>query len=114
MSTTIWERTETALSGLGVDLAANVMLSDTDDTLPDTFLVYQLISSPPAQAADDDETLRWYRMQVAAYSRDGLATLPDIPAAMVAAGFTKSIWRELPYNQDSRHFGIAYDFIYTE
>jgi hypothetical protein len=112
--TTIWERTASALAGLGVDMAANVFLSETGDTLPDQFIVYQLISSPPQQAADNVETLRTYRMQVTVYDRAGLAALPDVPAAMVTAGFTKSMYRELPYNEKTRHFGLAMEFLYLE
>lgn len=110
--TTIWERTSTALAGLSVPMAANVMLSNTAASLPDQFIVYQLISSPPAQAAEDAETLRWYRMQVTVWDRAGLANLPDVQAAMVAAGFTKSMYRELPYDEATRHFGLAMEFLY--
>lgn len=110
--TTIWELTEDALDGLGVSLAANVMQSQTGTALPDQFIVYQLISSPPAQAADDAETLRSYRMQVAVYNRAGLISLPDIEGAMVTAGFRKSMYRELPYNQLTRHYGLAMEFNY--
>lgn len=111
----VWEETYSALSGLGYALAANVMLSDTAGSLPDEYLVYQVISSPPVLHADHTERIRWYRMQVTAYSRNGLATMPVlVQAAMVAAGFTKSVFRELPYNQETRHFGYAMEFIWME
>lgn len=111
----IWETTKTALTGLGYDLAANVMLDETAGSLPDTFLVYQVISSPPAQHGDEVERLRWYRVQVTVYARGGLATVPTlVAAAMVTAGFTKSVFREIPYNQETRHFGYAMEFIWLE
>lgn len=111
---TIWEIAKTALDTLGLPVAANVYLSATGDALPDTYLVYFLVSSPPLMHADDFEILRSYRVQVTAYSRTGLATLPDISAAMVAAGFSRSGQRELPYNQQTRHYALALDFIYIE
>jgi hypothetical protein len=91
------------------------MLDETGGSLPDTFLVYQVISSPPALHADQVEKIRWYRMQVTVYARGGLASVPDlVAAAMVAAGFSKSVFRELPYNPDTRHFGYAMEFIWME
>lgn len=80
-------------------------------TLPDTFLVYTLISSPPVQHADNAETERAYRIQVNILSRSGLASLPDVDTAMLAAGFQKSSFRELPRSNDSAHFGLAKDYI---
>ena len=112
--TTIWERTVSALTGLSVDMAANVMIQATADALPDQYIVYQLISSPPEQHGDNVERLRTYRMQVAFYDRAGLATMPAIPAAMVTAGFSKSMYRELPYNEITRHYGLAMEFLYLE
>lgn len=111
--TTIWETTYDALDGLGYDLAANVLRVDTGSELPDEFLVYQLISDPPELHADDAETLRSYQMQVSVYSRSGLATIPAlVEAAMLAAGFTRLPSRELPYNRQTRHYGLAMDFNY--
>jgi len=110
----IWELTEDALDGLGVDLAANVMIRATASALPDSYIVYQVISSPPLQHGDNVERLRWWRMQVTYYSRAGLIAMPAIEAAMVTAGFTKSMFRELPYNELTRHYGFAMDFIYLE
>lgn len=111
----VWETTYNALSGLGYELAANVMLDPTAGSLPDTYLVYQVISSPPLLHADEVEKLRWYRMQVTLYSRTGLATVPGlVAAAMVAAGFSKSVFRELPYNQETRHYGYEMEYIWLE
>jgi hypothetical protein len=110
---TIWEITQDALDGLGVPVAESVMISSTKVPLPDLYLVYQLIDAPPILHAEDLEVMRYYRMQVTIYSRDGLANLPNVADAMVEAGFTRSSIRELPYNIDTRHYGLAMDFIYT-
>lgn len=110
----IWSRTKTALTSLSQPMAANQYLVATGADLPDLFMVYQLISSPPEQHADNVETMRSYRMQVSVYSRTGLDSLPAVATAMVAAGFTRSLITELPYNQLTRHYGLALEFIYTE
>jgi len=80
------------------------------DALPDTYLVYTLISSPPEQHADNAETERSYRIQVSIFSKSGLAVLPDVDTPMLAAGFKKSNFRELPRSKDSAHFGLAKDY----
>jgi len=110
----IWERVKNALTGLGVPISANLHIEASGAELPDLFLVYFLVSSPPEQSADDHETLRSYRMQVSAYSRNGLTSLPNIDGAMVAAGFSRGPQRELPFNELTRHFGLALEYIYLE
>jgi hypothetical protein len=108
---TIWERVAAALAGLGVPVGANVLIANP---LPDEFVVYQLISDPPAQHADDVETLTRYRVQVTVHSRDGLAGLPNVRAAMLAAGFTRGPSRELPYSESTRHYSLAQDYFYLD
>lgn len=110
---TVWELVDLTLSGIGVPYAANSMVLATGNNLPDVFIVYQMISSPPVMHAEDIEMLRYYRIQVSIYSRNGLANLPNVTARMVAAGFTRGPITELPYNGDTGHFGLAYEFIYT-
>jgi hypothetical protein len=112
--TDIWSATKTALTGLNLPMAANQYLVATGSVLPDAFLVYQVISDPAAQHADNAETLRQYRIQVTYCSRTGLPAIPAIEGAMKTAGFTRLPGRELPYNQDTRHFGFALDFSYLD
>lgn len=114
MSTTIWQKVATALSGLGENVAAGTWVSASASDIPDRYLVYFLVSSPAQQHADDAETLRGYRVQVSVYDRAGLNGLPDVDGAMVAAGFARGPQRELPYNPDTRHFGLALEYIYME
>lgn len=111
---TVWERTKTALTSLSVPCAANKFRSDTGHELPDLFLVYQLISSPPEQHADDQETLRSYRIQVSIFSRDGLINLPDVDGAMTAAGFMKGGMSEIPLDAETGHYGLATDYLFLE
>ncbi len=111
---TIWERTKAALTGLGVQMAANVLLVTSGSDYPDLYLVYMLISAPSEQFADNKETVRSYRMQVSVYSRTGLVSLPDVNSAMVAAGFARSTMTELPFNQVTKFYGLALEFIFVE
>jgi hypothetical protein len=111
---TIWDRVDTALSGLNVPMAANTYIVESDHDLPDVFLTYLLISSPPAQHADNVEVLRDYTVQVSIWSRDGLVDVPDVVGAMIAAGFTHGNDRELPFSTGSQHFGLALEFNFTE
>ncbi len=113
---TIWERVAAALAAIGltIPVAANVLIVASEVERPDTYIVYLLVSSPPEQHADNAETIRSYRVQVSIYSRAGLVGLPDVTAAMVAAGFMRGPQRELPYNPGTRHYGLALEFIYVE
>jgi hypothetical protein len=113
---TIWERVASALSVIGatVPVSAGQKMVASGVQLPDQFIVYFLVSSPAEQHADDAETLRSYRVQVSIFSRSGLAGLPDVSAAMVTAGFTRGVQRELPYNQVTAHYGLALEFNYLE
>jgi hypothetical protein len=114
--TTIFERVETALDTLSpaVPHAMSRYLTANNADLPDTFIVYQLIGGAPEQHADDAETQRTYRVQVSIYAREGLVALPDVDAAMTAAGFTEGPERQLPFDEKTRHFGLAKDYFYLE
>lgn len=108
----IWDITQDALTSLGLPMAASVYQSASGVDLPNVFMVYFLVSAPPTQHADNAETLRDFRMQVSYYSRTGLEGHPDIDAAMVTAGFRRGPQRELPYNQLTRHYGLALEYLY--
>ncbi len=111
---TIWERVKTALTSLGVPMAANQYVVTSGASLPDLFLVYSLVSNPPVQHADNAEVMQMYRVQVSCFSRNGLISLPDIKGAMVAAGFIRAGANEIPFDQESSHYGLALDFVYQE
>ena len=111
---TIWARVKAALIGLSVPMAANAYVAAEGAERPDVYLVYFLVVSPPRQHADNRETLREYSVQVSIYSRDGLTGLPEVENAMLAAGFMFEAQRELPYNPETRHYGLAMDFNFVE
>jgi hypothetical protein len=60
------------------------------------------------------ETQRTYRVQVSIYARGGLVALPNVDAAMLAQGFTKGPERQIPYDQETRHFGLAKDYFFLQ
>jgi hypothetical protein len=111
---TIWERVRAALTPLATPMASGTFITATPDDLPDLYLVYFLVSSPAEQHMDNVETLRSNRMQISVYSRNGLAGLPDVSGAMVSAGFMAGPKTELPYNQQTRHFGLALEYVDIE
>lgn len=114
MSQSIWARVEAALQPLSLPLAANVYIAKTSNELPNTYLVYFLVSNPAVQHADDRETLRTYRVQVNLFTRSGLSAMPDVNGAMTAAGFRRGAARELAYDKNTRHFGLAMEFLFLE
>lgn len=111
--TAIFTLTATALATLTpVPYALGQYIKADGADLPDTYLVYTEVSGVPQQHADNAESLRTYRMQVSIYARAGLGSLPDVDAAMLAQGFTKGPERQLPYDKETRHFGLAKDYFH--
>lgn len=111
--TTIWERVDDALGTLdpAVPYAADSLKSES---LPDLYITYFLVVSPPEQHADDSETARSYTVQVSIFSRSGLVNLPDVDTAMITAGFVKGPERQLIQDPQTGHFGLAKDYVYVE
>jgi hypothetical protein len=114
--TTIFERVAVALDNLSpsVPYASSIYIPATGSVLPDVFLVYNLVSSPPEQHGDDTERMRSYRVQINIWSKSGLVSLPDLDGVMTTAGFMKAGKTQLPYSQDTGHFGLANDYVYVE
>lgn len=108
--TTIFEQVKTTLATLSPDVP--FALAPYKGTLPDTYIVYQLISGTPEQHADNAEEERSYTVQVTIWSRSGLVALPDVDTAMLAAGFQKSDERQLPQDMETTHYGLAIDYVY--
>ena len=83
-------------------------------TLPDRYIVYQLIDDDAADHADNVEIARLYIMQITTWDKKGFVDLPDIDTAMLAAGFTKGKRRQLPKDQKTGHVGLAQFYSYFE
>jgi hypothetical protein len=112
--TTIFERTETALNTLTTITNAMDRLLTASGDLPDIYLVYSLVSSAPVMHHNNIESGRNYVVQVSIFSRAGLVTLPNVDAAMLAAGFRRGDERALPRDEQSGHYHLAKDFNYFE
>lgn len=114
--TSIFSRVNDALATLSPAIPFEMdtfqVLDNT--SLPDVYITYVLISGVPQDHADNAEIARTYRVQVNICSVSGLDSLPDVNAAMIAAGFTKGPERPLPKDQDTGHFILAKDFFYLE
>lgn len=108
--TTIFERVKSALATLSP--AVPFALAPYKGTLPDTYIVYQLINDTPEQEADNVETERSYTVQVTIWSKAGLVSLPDVDTVMTTAGFQKSSRRQLPQDMETTHYGLAKDYVY--
>lgn len=111
---TIWTRVKTALSSLTVPVVQSQYVGATPNTLPDTFVVFFLVSGAEAQAADNTEIQRDRRVQVSIFSRAGLESLPDVDTLMTAAGFRCGPEQEIPYDATTRHYGLAKDYFYLD
>lgn len=107
---TIFERVDAALGTLSP--AVPYALDPYKGTLPDLFIVHQLLPSSAQQHADGAETERSYLVQVSIWKKGGLAALPDVDSAMIAAGFQKSDERQLPQDIETGHYGLAIDYLY--
>ena len=110
----IWERVQAALSILPIPVVADEYIAVKSGDLPDVFLRHFLVSDPPQQYADNLEKSRTYTVQISVYSRSGLATLPDVTGAMIAAGFIHGNDTQLPYDPSTRHYGLAMEYHYYE
>lgn len=110
----IYEIVATALSTLGVPFSLIKKENATGSSLPDLFIEYHVPVSTPESFADDAEKERSYLVQVNVWNRDGLVSLPDVDSAMIAQGFVPGPRTELPYSEETKHFGLAYEYRYLE
>lgn len=110
----IYSITNNALATLSPAIPFSMAPYQSAAELPATFITYQLISGNRAQSANNAETLREYLIQITIYSTAGLHSLPNVDAAMLAAGFQKSAERQLPRDDSTGHFILAKDYVYVE
>ncbi|MEE0840760.1 MAG: hypothetical protein U0L72_09515 [Acutalibacteraceae bacterium] len=85
--------------------------------MPDTFIIYFLVSDTPLFSADGRERSSQPRIQVSLYYRD-ISVMKDIPEQIVAvfntAGFRRSATGRIPYQQNTGHYGWRSDFTFYE
>lgn len=107
---TIHDDVAAVLATLGLPYAAVQYVPASGAQIPAAFLTYIEVTSWPGQHADNTETERRHRVQINYYNRSGLAGMPDISAAMTAAGFMRGPERDLAFNQVTGHYGRALEF----
>lgn len=114
--TTIFERVNTALSGLSpaIPFAMEVYKQVGSSSLPVQFITYQMIFSDSVEHADNVEVSRAYHVQVNIMSTTGLNSLPNVDAAMIAAGFSRGPERTLPQDQETGHYILSKDYLYFD
>ncbi|MFT9056810.1 MAG: hypothetical protein ABF449_09360 [Ethanoligenens sp.] len=88
------------------------------DQLPDQFIVYFAVDDPGTSWADGKETSHQTRVQVSFFFRNKADYL-TIPAQIEAAflsgcGFTRAGENDLPYQEDTGHYGWCLDMYYYE
>lgn len=111
----IWQRTATALGGLGVPVAANRFIPASGNELPDKFLTFQLIGEPVELQADNTDQVVSHVLQISIWARSGLPELvASARSALKAAGYQRSGSQEMDYQPETRHFGLAMDYSYLE
>lgn len=85
--------------------------------LPDTYMVYFLVSEPALSSADNKERSSCPKVQFSLFYRDisVMQSIPDkIIKAALAAGFIRNNSGRIPRKNDSGHFGWRCDFILYE
>lgn len=108
----IYALVKTALSDLGVPVSAGIFRPADGANLPDTYICYFLITNTGEEYAEDGEISDLALIQVSVFTKAGLYQLPNVKAAMKAAGFTFEANRELDYSEQTGHYGMAFDFYY--
>lgn len=85
--------------------------------LPDTYIVYFLVSDRPVAHYDNKEASHEVRMQISLYYRDNseILALPDrIIKAFTGAGFKRSGDGRIPYQKSTGHYGWRCDLNFYE
>lgn len=87
------------------------------ERLPDTYVVYFLVSAPSVSSADNKERASEVRIQVSLFYRNKstFLTIPDkIVAAFTKAGLCRAGEGRIPYQTNTGHYGWRCDFKFYE
>jgi len=106
----IYDLTYDTLSPLGYPVKEQGTLGST---LPETFITYQLISSPNGGHADNKPTSVKPLMQITLYSKkpsikQGADAL--LKSVMLPAKFMRAGGRDLPYSAVTGHYAFTSDY----
>lgn len=89
----------------------------TNETLPETFITYQIILSTDNAHYDNAPASTTTRIQLALYSKKpAIKQNADnlFRSVMLPAGFLRISGRDLPFNQNTGHYGYTSDYNYYE
>ena len=116
--TNVYEKTYTTLQAIGYPAREQGSFASTE-TLPETFVTYQVLDQRDRSHADGWPTSMTSSVQVALYSkRPALVQQADatLKAVMIPAGFLRSGGRNLPLDAQTRHYGYVstYNFYDSE
>lgn len=114
--TDIYNLIYSTLSALGYPVKEQGTYSE-NDTLPETFITYQIIDSPNNSFADNQPTSKTTRIQLAFYSKKpALKQSADetFKGIMLPAGFLRAGGRDLPYDHNTGHYGYTSDYRFYE
>ena len=87
------------------------------EQLPDTYIVYFLVSAPTVSSADNKERAYQPHIQVSLFYRNirSFLTVPDqIIAAFANEGFRRAGEGRIPYQPNTGHYGWRCDFNFYE
>lgn len=116
MSSNIYSILYSALSGLGYTVREQGTFGSTE-TLPATFITYQLIEQPNDSHYDNRPISTTSRMQVTLYSQDpAIKQNADnlFKSVLLPAGFMRAGGRDLPFNSDTGHYAYTSDYRYYD
>lgn len=88
-----------------------------DKPLPDTYIVYFLVSNPPLSSADGKERSCIVKMQVSLFYKDinQMLSIPQkIKEVLISQGFLRVTEGRIPYQQNTGHYGWRCDFNFYE
>ena len=111
---------ENALEGFGAETGVPYEFERfecEEAQLPESYVVYFLVTNPPSAWYDGAESSSQARLQVSFYYRrkSEILTVPEkLISYFKAEGFMRSGEGRIPYQKDTGHYGWRCEFTYYE
>lgn len=110
----IYELIYNTLMSLGYPVREQGTFGNTE-MLPETFITYQIINETNDTHYDNKIASTTTRVQLVLYSKKpAIKQSADqlFRSVMLPAGFLRVSGRDLPFNQDTGHYGYTSDYIF--
>jgi len=110
------DKVEGILTDLGISYDYRTYSGESIQ-LPERYIVYFLVDDNGKTYADGKETSHSPRIQISFYFKDkaDCLTIPDqITTAFIAANFMRVGSSDLPYSNETEHYGWRVDFRINE